>query len=202
MPTGVPLWNIERLVPYERNPRTHSPEQVTEIAASIVAFGFNDPIAVDGERGIVEGHGRLLAARQLGLAEVPVVELAHLTPTQRRAYMIAHNKLALKAGWDEGLLKEELEAIEEDGLETALTGFTDEELRALLRDDDAGDPDAPRGLGNAVISYTLVFDDQAQQDTWFRFIRWLKERYPEEDLTLAGRLAIHLPRAMAERADA
>ena len=90
------------LIPYARNARTHSDAQVAEIAASIREFGFTNPILVDGDNGIIAGHGRLLAARKLGLAEVPVIELAGLSEAQKRAYVIADNKLALNAGWDTG----------------------------------------------------------------------------------------------------
>ena len=108
MARRIEIWPADRLAPYARNARTHSPEQVAQIAASIVEFGFVNPVLVDTNAGIVAGHGRLLAARKLGLAEVPVVVLDHLTETQRRAYVIADNRLALNAGWDEALLAEEL----------------------------------------------------------------------------------------------
>ncbi len=98
MTRHIEIWPIGRLVPYAKNARTHSPEQIAQIAASIVEFGFNAPILVDSNAGIVAGHGRLLAARKLELEEVPVVVLDHLTDTQRRAYIIADNKLALNAG--------------------------------------------------------------------------------------------------------
>ncbi len=92
---------IADLIPYARNARTHSPEQVAQIAASIREFGWTNPILVDGENGVIAGHGRLLAARKLGMATVPVIELAHLSAAQKRAYVIADNKLALNAGWDD-----------------------------------------------------------------------------------------------------
>src|SRR5215471_3673863 len=130
----IELWPVDRLVPYARNPRTHSPEQVAQIAASIKEFGFNAPILVDSNAGIIAGHGRLLAARKLGMCEVPVVVLDHLTETQRRAYIIADNRLALNAGWDEEMLQVELEALEEDDFDLDITGFTDEELEELLAD--------------------------------------------------------------------
>jgi ParB-like chromosome segregation protein Spo0J len=101
---------------------------VAQIAASITEFGFNAPILVDTNDGVVHGHGRLLAARKLGLADFPLVVLEHLTETQKRAYILADNKLSLNAGWDEGVLGEELSALESDGFELSLTGFTDDEL--------------------------------------------------------------------------
>ena len=94
----VRLWPTNRLVPYARNPRTHSEEQVLQIAASIAEFGFTNPILVDSKAGILAGHGRLLAARKLGLTEVPVIVLDHLSDTQKRAFIIADNRLALSAG--------------------------------------------------------------------------------------------------------
>ena len=97
----IELWPVERLRPYERNPRTHGEDQVAQLAASMVEFGFTNPILVDESNGILAGHGRLMAARQLGLAEVPVVRLEHLSEAQKRAYIIADNQLAATAGWDE-----------------------------------------------------------------------------------------------------
>jgi hypothetical protein len=133
MARRIEIWAIERLVPYAKNARTHSPEQVAQIAASIVEFGFNAPILVSSDSGIIAGHGRLLAARKLGLAEVPVVVLDHLSETQRRAYIIADNKLALNAGWDEKLLARELRDLADGGLDLALVGFSDDELEAICR---------------------------------------------------------------------
>src|SRR5437879_13722234 len=97
----IEIWPIDRLKPYSQNPRTHSDRQVDQIAASIVEFGFNNPILVDTKAGIIAGHGRLFAARKLQLKEVPVIILDHLTEAQKRAYIIADNKLAENAGWDE-----------------------------------------------------------------------------------------------------
>src|SRR6187455_77043 len=112
MPVTLPEMIVRRrcaaLIPYARNARTHSDAQVAQIAASIREFGFTNPVLVDGENGIIAGHGRLLAARKLGLATVPVIELAGLSAAQKRAYIIADNKLALNAGWDEDLLRLEV----------------------------------------------------------------------------------------------
>src|SRR3954452_19762947 len=91
--------HVADLVPYARHARTHSDAQVAQIAASIREFGFTNPVPVDGDRGVIAGHGRLLAARKLGLTEVPTIELSHLTPAQKRAYILADNRLALSAGW-------------------------------------------------------------------------------------------------------
>ncbi len=111
MARRIEVWPVERLVPYARNARTHSDEQVAQIAASIVEFGFTNPVLVDSNAGVIAGHGRLLAARKLGLLEVPVVVLDHLSETQRRAYLLADNRLALNAGWDEKLLAAELQEL-------------------------------------------------------------------------------------------
>ncbi|MBK8285788.1 MAG: site-specific DNA-methyltransferase [Ahniella sp.] len=137
MARAIEMWPLQRLVPYERNPRTHSPEQVTKIAASIEQFGFNNPLLVDSQDGIIAGHGRLLAARQLGLGEVPVIVLDHLTDAQRRAYVIADNKLAELAGWDDELLALELATLDGEDFPLDVIGFTDQELAAMLD----GDPD-------------------------------------------------------------
>ena len=133
MARHIEIWPTDRLVPYAKNARTHSSEQVAQIAASIAEFGFLNPILVDSSAGIVAGHGRLLAARKLGLAEVPVVVLDHLSETQRRAYILTDNRLALNAGWDEELLAEELRDLESEGLDLSLVGFSDKELEAICR---------------------------------------------------------------------
>src|SRR3954454_19399460 len=132
----IEQWLIDRLIPYARNARTHSDEQIAQIAASIAEFGFNNPVLVDTNAGIIAGHGRLLAARKLGLDEVPVVVLDHLSETQRRAYIIADNKLALNAGWDEETLAAELRDLEADGMDLVIVGFSDEELDDLLAPDE------------------------------------------------------------------
>uniref|UniRef100_UPI0018E54A06 ParB/Srx family N-terminal domain-containing protein n=1 Tax=Oceanibium sediminis TaxID=2026339 RepID=UPI0018E54A06 len=108
---------VAALVPYANNARTHSPRQVDLIAGSIRAFGFNNPVLVDGNSGIIAGHGRVLAAQKLGLAEVPVIELAHLSAAQKRAYILADNKLAEQAGWDRDLLALEVADLSELGIE-------------------------------------------------------------------------------------
>ena len=129
---AVEYRKVSTLIPYARNPRTHSDAQIAKIAASIAEFGWTTPILVDGEHGLIAGHGRLAAARKLDLDEVPVIELAHLSPAQKRAYVIADNRLALVAGWDEELLALELAELSEGGFDLALTGFEDGELESLL----------------------------------------------------------------------
>jgi ParB-like chromosome segregation protein Spo0J len=123
---------VANLVPYARNSRTHSAAQVDKIAASIKEFGFLNPVIVDGDNGIIAGHGRILAAQKLGLETVPTIEAAHLTDAQRKAYIIADNRLALDAGWDDDLLKIELQDLEGEGFDLSLTGFDLEELTQLF----------------------------------------------------------------------
>lgn len=119
----IEMWPVERLVPYERNARTHSREQVSQIAASIQEFGFTNPILVDSDDGILAGHGRLAAAKDLAMDQVPVIVLDHLTPAQRRAYVLADNQIALNAGWDEEVLKQELAGLELQDFNLELLGF-------------------------------------------------------------------------------
>lgn len=135
----IELWPLERLTPYARNARTHSPEQVAKIAASIAEFGFNNPILVDSSNGIIAGHGRMAAARKLGLAEAPVIVLDHLTDAQRRAYILADNRLAEDAGWDMELLAAEVQDLEDEGFDLELAGFSEDELAALACDDLLGE---------------------------------------------------------------
>jgi ParB-like chromosome segregation protein Spo0J len=132
MASRLELWPVERLVPYERNARTHSAQQTAQIAASIQEFGFTNPILVASDDGIIAGHGRLAAAKELGLAEVPVVVLDHLSPEQKRAYVLADNKLALNAGWDDQLLRMELEALQLEDFDLSLLGWSDDELAELM----------------------------------------------------------------------
>jgi len=125
-------WPITRLSAYARNARTHSAEQVAQIAASIQEFGWTNPILADGDGQIIAGHGRLLAARRLGLQEVPVIVLAHLTEDQKRALVLADNKLALNAGWDDALLARELQDLIDSGFNVDLTGFGEDEIAEII----------------------------------------------------------------------
>src|SRR5918995_1360263 len=128
----IELWQIDRLRPYERNPRTHSEAQIDQIAASMVEFGWTNPILIDENAGILAGHGRLLAARKLGLAEVPVIRFEHLSEAQKRAYLIADNQLALQAGWSDELLAQELAWLRDESFDLDLVGFDASELERLL----------------------------------------------------------------------
>ena len=134
---------VAGLIPYASNSRTHDDAQVAQIAASIKEFGFNNPVLIDETGGIIAGHGRVLAARKLSLDKVPTIELTHLTPNQRKAYVIADNKLALNAGWDMEMLSLEMGDLDKEGFDLSLIGFDDNELAAILADKNEGltDPD-------------------------------------------------------------
>lgn len=126
---------VSDLLPYARNARTHSDTQVSQLAASIKEFGFNNPVAVNGEGMILCGHGRVMAAQKLHLTEVPTVCLSHLSDTQVKAYILADNKLALNAGWDDDMLKVELEDLKDSDFDLNLKGFSDDELKDILVED-------------------------------------------------------------------
>lgn len=138
MPMKIKMTPVAQLVPYAGNARTHSDQQVAQIAASIAEFGFTNPVLTGGDHVIIAGHGRLLAAQKLGVDTVPVIVLDHLSDAQRRALVIADNKLAENAGWDEALLRTELAALDDMDFDLDLMGFSDEEIDGLL-----GDPEDP-----------------------------------------------------------
>ena len=134
---------VSDLIPYARNSRTHSDIQVNKIASSIKEFGFLSPVLIDKDNGIIAGHGRIMAAQKLGLKEVPVLQISHLSDTQKRAYIIADNRLALDAGWDEEMLRVEFAELEDNGFDLGLIGFSDDELALLMLDED--DPTSSDG---------------------------------------------------------
>ncbi len=153
----IEQWPTAKLLPYARNARTHSEEQVAQIAASIAEFGFTNPILAGSDGIIVAGHGRLAAAQKLGLERVPVVVLDHLTPTQRRALVIADNRIAENAGWDDAMLRIELEALQLDGFDLDITGFDADALAELIAGDEPDnegqtDEDAVPEVGETPIS--------------------------------------------------
>lgn len=138
--------SVSLLLPYPGNARTHSENQVKKIAASIKEFGFNNPVLIDDENRVIAGHGRIEAAKLLGLKEIPCLVLSHLTDAQRRAYILADNRMALDAGWDNEILEAEMRRLIEDGFDLELTGFDEKELEALLKDKTEGmteEDDAP-----------------------------------------------------------
>ncbi|MBF0615137.1 MAG: site-specific DNA-methyltransferase [Magnetococcales bacterium] len=132
MAKGIEVWEVERLIPYSNNARTHTPEQIDQVAASIKEFGFTNPILVDSQSGVIAGHCRLLAARKLRMATVPVIVLDYLSDAQRRAYIIADNQLALQAGWEFDILDVEIDRLLDDDFDLDLLGFSDDELAGIL----------------------------------------------------------------------
>ena len=164
--------SIGALIPYARNSRTHSDAQVAQIAASIREFGFTNPVLIDADGGIIAGHGRTMAARKLGLDEVPCIRLTNLTDAQKKAYIIADNKLALNAGWDDDLLKVELEDLADLNFDLTLLGwdklpeFGDEVNYDLLDDEDFDDQlkDMTDGVKKAIqIEFELHDYEEAQE---------------------------------------
>jgi ParB-like chromosome segregation protein Spo0J len=143
---------IAGLIPYARNSRTHSGEQINQIAASIQEYGFTNPVLIDAQGGIIAGHGRVMAAQSLGLEDVPCIRLTHLSDAQKRAYIIADNKLALNAGWDEGILAQEMQDLLDLDYSLDTLGFGSNEIDQLLAglDDNTeknpGTPQAPAGI--------------------------------------------------------
>lgn len=149
---------VDKLIPYAKNSRTHSDQQVAQIAASIKEFGFRNPILVDGV-GIIAGHGRLLAAQKLGLAKIPTIDCSDMTPSQKKAYVIADNKLALNAGWDNDLLKLEITDLQDENFDIDLLGFDTSELNfttevdyAILDEEDVSQQlsDMANGVRKAI----------------------------------------------------
>jgi ParB-like chromosome segregation protein Spo0J len=157
---------IDRLIPYAMNARTHSDAQVSQIAASIKEFGFNNPVLVDPDGGIIAGHGRVMAAKKLGLESVPTIELGHLSDAQKRAYILADNRLALNAGWDEEMLSAELARLDGE-IDLDLLGFDDDELAGLMGgdvDELADMPGLPDGDREPFQQMTFTLhDEQAEQ---------------------------------------
>lgn len=137
---------VDDLIPYARNSRTHSEAQVAQIAASIKEFGWTNPVLLDGDNGIIAGHGRVLAAQKLGEKKVPTIELSHMTDNQRKAYIIADNKLAMNAGWDDVMLALEIDELKDAGFDLDLLGFD------------------PSELNNAEVDYSVLDDDEIDDE--------------------------------------
>ena len=142
----VEEWPIEMLIPYAANARTHSDAQVAQIAASIAEFGFVNPVLIDAAGVLVAGHGRVLAAKNLGMSDVPAIKLGHLSPKQVRALRIADNKIALNSGWDDSILLAELSSLLADGFDLGLTGFGTLELDGLFAPSPGDDSDGAGSL--------------------------------------------------------
>lgn len=172
------------LVPWPKNPRKHPEHQIAALCDAISEVGFLDPVVVDEENTILAGHARVQAAKALGIESVPVVRAVGLTSAQKRAHVIADNRLAGDASWDTKLLGDELRELEQDAtLDLRITGFTDEELDRLIRPKvkDSSATIEDKGERNATgrLSYNLVFDTIEQQDRWFSLLKWLKRTRTE-----------------------
>lgn len=154
--TEMQLVSLDKLVPYVNNARTHSPEQIGKLRSSLREFGFINPIIIDRDFGIIAGHGRVLAAREEGIKEVPCVFVDHLTEAQKKAYIIADNRMALDAGWDEELLRVEIEALQAEAFDLSLTGFGDDELADLLGADEKEVEDDDYDLSEALEKAAFV----------------------------------------------
>lgn len=135
------LVDVDRLIPYINNARTHSKEQVTRLASSIKEFGFINPVITDGEHGILAGHGRIAAAKQLGIKQVPCISADYLTEAQKKAYILADNRLPMDAGWDNDLLKIEIESLQAEGFDVGITGFDEKEIADLFAADNEAQED-------------------------------------------------------------
>ena len=131
--TEMQIVDINKLIPYVNNARTHSPEQITKLRSSLREFGFVNPIIVDKDFNVLAGHGRLMAAKAEGITEVPCVFAEHLTEAQKKGYILADNRMAMDAGWDDELLKVEMEALQDMGFDLSMTGFDESELADLFR---------------------------------------------------------------------
>ncbi len=184
IPGQIERVSVASLVPYARNSRTHSAEQVLQLAASIREFGFTNPVLIDDRGEIIAGHGRVMAARSIGMQDVPCIRLGHLTDAQKRAYVIADNKLALNAGWDEAMLRAEIEALQADSFDVGLLGFSDDELAELfdpVAPDDGRDPDDAPAIAEDAVSRTgdvwvlgphrVVCGDSTQIGVWDALMR-------------------------------
>jgi hypothetical protein len=159
----IEILKTELLIPYARNSRTHSEAQVAQIAGSIREFGFTNPVLIDGENGIIAGHGRIMAAQKLGLAEVPCIRLDHLTEIQRKAYVIADNKLALNSSWDDAMLGLELADLRELDFDLGLLGFTEDEVGAFDVE-EAGMPELSSDDKQPFQQMTFTVHDEQAED--------------------------------------
>ena len=161
--TEMQLVSIDRLVPYANNARTHSKEQINKLRSSLREFGFINPVIIDRDFGIIAGHGRVLAAREEGITEVPCVFVDHLTEAQKKAYIIADNRMALDAGWDEELLRVEIEALQAEAFDISLTGFGDDEIADLFGNEKDEVEDDDYDLSAALEKAAFV----QRGDRWF-----------------------------------
>ncbi len=180
MADHIEMKSVDELIPYNKNARMHSDAQVAQIAASIIEFGFTNPVLIDGEKGIIAGHGRLMAAKKLGLKKVPVVILDHLSEMQKKAYIIADNKLAENASWNEEILARELADLKENDFDLDLIGFEDQELEKIFsslydKDEDQEKEEIPEAEENPISqsgdvwilgNHKLICGDSTDQKTY------------------------------------
>lgn len=159
----VTVLKIDELRGYAKNSRTHSPEQIAKIARSIEEFGWTNPILIGRDGVIIAGHARLEAAKSMGLSEVPTIELAHLSPAQARAYVIADNRLAEDAGWDDAVLASELAALEMENYDLTLSGFGEDEIAKLLGRDDEPPPTS-KALPEGLFEIVVICKTEAEQE--------------------------------------
>ncbi len=149
--TKMELVSVDKLVPYVNNARTHNEEQVTKLRSSLREFGFINPVIIDKDYGVIAGHGRLMAAKAEGIEEVPCVFVDYLTDAQKKAYILADNRMAMDAGWDEELLRVEIEALQAEAFDVGLTGFDEQEISDLFADEsDTGAEDDDYDLSDAL----------------------------------------------------
>ena len=155
--THMEMVAVEKLVPYVNNARTHSPEQITKLRSSLREFGFINPVIIDKDYGVIAGHGRLMAAKEEGIKEVPCGLVDYLTEAQKKAYIIADNRFAQDAGWDEELLRIEIESLQAEAFDVSLTGFEDQEIADLFAgDNDTGAEDDDFDLNDALEKAAFV----------------------------------------------
>lgn len=182
--------DVKKLTPYDKNSRTHSETQVQQIVDSINTFGWTNPILVDENNLILAGHGRLRAAHELGMDKVPCIELSKLSDAEKKAYILADNKLAENSGWDNDLLKSELNILKDLDFDVSVIGFDSVEMSTILDDIDYED-DSSWSDNETIIQYNIIFDNDKQQDIWFQFLKFLKNTYEEKD-TIGERLIAHI----------
>jgi len=161
------------LIPYARNARTHSDQQVQQIAGSIQEFGFCNPVLIDATNGIIAGHGRVMAAQLLKLESVPCLRLSHLTDAQKRAYVLVDNRIALSSGWDTEMLANELSDLHADDFDMALLGFDADELATLLEFEtgDPPEPEVPESNYSEQFGVIVVCESEAAQETTFNSLQ-------------------------------
>ncbi len=169
-PENLEFIPVENLIPYARNSRTHSDAQVAQIAASIKEFGFTNPVLIDEADGIIAGHGRVLAARKLGMAEVSCLRLGYLSEIQKRAYVIADNKLGLNSGWDDELLKLELHALDESDYQLDMTGFSADELTKIMFGELIEPEEPEEQTVNSAFEVSVSCDSEAEQERVYEML--------------------------------